>query len=127
MPARQLDLALALVARDLDLGPQHRVDRRDLDRVDQVLAAHRPAPHLEAEVAAEESLEDVLDRAEAAAGAEAAAAQAVVAVGVVGAAPLGVGEHLVGFRRGLELLLGLGVVVVDVGVQLAGEAAKRAS
>jgi hypothetical protein len=47
-----------------------------------------------------------------------------VAVGVVGAAPLGVGKHLVGFRRRLELLLGLGVVVVDVGVQLAGEAAE---
>ena len=66
----QLDLALALVAGDLDLGAQHRVDRRDLDRVDQVLAAHRPAPHLEAEAAAEEGLEDVLDRAEAAPGAK---------------------------------------------------------
>ena len=52
------------------------------------------------------------------------AAQALVAVGVVGTAPLGVGEHLVGFRGRLELLLGLGVVVVDVGVQLAGEAAE---
>ena len=30
-------------------GPEHRVDRGDLDRVDEVLAAHRPAPHLEAE------------------------------------------------------------------------------
>ena len=47
-----------------------------------------------------------------------------MAVGVVGAAPLGVGEDLVGLGRRLELLLGLGVVVVDVGVQLAGEAAE---
>jgi hypothetical protein len=47
-----------------------------------------------------------------------------VAVGVVGATPLGVGEHLVGFGRGLELLLGLGIVVVDIGVQLASEPAK---
>ena len=62
---RQLDLALALVAGDLHRGPQHRLDGGDLDRVDQVLAAHRPAPHLEAEAAAEERLEDVLDRAEA--------------------------------------------------------------
>ena len=60
-------------------------------------------------------------------GANAAAAQALVAVSVVGLAPLGVGEHLVGFRRRLELLLRLGVVVVDVGVQLAGEAAEGAS
>ena len=94
--------------------------------MDQVLAAHRPAPHLEADpCAAEEGLEDVVDRAEAgAARREAAGAQALVAVGVVGAAPLGVGEHLVGLGRLLELLLGLGVVVVDVGVQLAGEAAE---
>ena len=92
--------------------------------MDQVLAAHRPAPHFEAEAAAEEGLEDVLDRAEAAPRREAAAAQALVAVGVVGATPLRVGEHLVGFRRRLELLLRLGVVVVDVGVQLTGEAAK---
>ena len=75
--------------------------------------------------AAEEGLEDVVDRAEAgAARVEAAGAQALVAVGVVGAAPLGVGEDLVGLGRLLELLLGLGVVVVDVGVQLAGEAAE---
>ena len=57
-------------------------------------------------------------------GVEAAGAQALVAVGVVGAAPLGVGEDLVGLGRLLELLLGLGVVVVDVGVQFAGEAAE---
>ena len=71
---RQLDLPLALVARDLDRRAEHRLDGRDLDHVDQVLAAHRAAPHFEAEpAAAEEGLEDVLDRAEAgAAGREAA-------------------------------------------------------
>ena len=69
-------------------------------------------------------LEDVVDRAEAGAGVEAAGAQALVPVGVVGAAPLGVGEDLVGLGRLLELLLRLGVVVVDVGVQFAGEAAE---
>ena len=52
-------------------------------------------------------------------------AQALVAEGVVGAPPLGVREHLVGLGRLLELLLGLGVVAVDVGVQVAGEAPKR--
>jgi hypothetical protein len=43
---------------------------------------------------------------------------------VVSLALLGVGEHLVGLRRRLELLLCLGVMGVDVGVQLAGEAAE---
>ena len=47
-----------------------------------------------------------------------------MAEAVVGLAPLGVGEHLVGLGRGLELLLGLGVVGVDVGVQLSGELAE---
>ena len=85
-----------------------------------------PAPRFEADaVAAEEGLEDVLDRAEAgAAGGKPLRAQPFVAVGVVGAAPLGVGEHLVGLRRLLELLLRLGVVVVDVRVELAGEPAE---
>ena len=55
----------------------------------------------------------------------AAAAQALVAVGVVGAPALGVGEDLVGLGGLLELLLRLGVVAVDVRVQLAGERAER--
>ncbi len=46
-------------------------------------------------------------------------------VGVVGAPALGVGEHLVGLDRLLELLLGVGIVVVDVRMQLAREAAER--
>src|SRR5262249_57889079 len=43
-----LDLALALVARDPDRGPEHRFQRRDLPRVDEGLAAHRAPPHFEA-------------------------------------------------------------------------------
>ena len=45
-------------------------------------------------------------------------------VAVVGRAALGVREDLVGLRGLLELLLGLRVVRVDVGVQLAGEPAE---
>ncbi len=65
MPGGSSNLPLALVAGNLDGRPQHRLDGRDLDRVHQVLAAHRPAPHLEAEGAAEDGLEDVLDRGKA--------------------------------------------------------------
>ena len=53
----------------LTLVPEHGLNGRDLDRVHEVLAAHRPAPHLEAEGAAEDRPEDVLDRAEAGAAA----------------------------------------------------------
>src|SRR5450755_2208187 len=69
--------------------------------------------------AAEEGLEDVRHRAE---GLEvrrvATGAQALVAVAVVGRAAFGVGEHLIGLGRLLELLLGARVVAVDVGMQL---------
>jgi hypothetical protein len=47
-----------------------------------------------------------------------------VAVAVVRGAALGVREDLVGLRGLLELLLRLGVVRVDVGVQLAGQTAE---
>src|SRR6185436_20539587 len=76
--------------------------------------------------AAEERVEQVGDRAEALeVRAESARAQAVVAVAVVRRAALGVVEDLVGLGGLLELLLGVGVVAVDVGVQLAGELAER--
>ena len=109
-----------------DLAPdagRDLVERRSRPRPG---CRRRRAPGAAAEAeraaAAEEGLEDVVDRAEGgAARVEAAGAQALVAVGVVGATPLGVGEDLVGLGRRLELLLGLGVVVVDVGVQFAGE------
>ena len=53
-----------------------------------------------------------------------AAAQPVVAVAVVGRAALGVREDLVGLGDLLEARLGVGVLRVDVGVQLAGELAE---
>ena len=75
---------------------------------------------------AEDRLEDVLEAAGAlGARVEAAGAQPVVAEGVVGPAPLGVGEDLVGLGGLLELLLGGGVLGVDVGMQLAGKAPER--
>ena len=47
-----------------------------------------------------------------------------MAVAVIGGAAVGVREHLVGLGGLLEALLGVGVLV-DVGVQLPGQAAKR--
>ncbi len=47
-----------------------------------------------------------------------------MAEAVVGRPPLGVGEDLVGLGGLLELLLGLGVLGVDVRVQLARERAE---
>ena len=79
-----------------------------------------------AETGAEEGLEEVSDRAEALeVRAHPAVAQAFVAVAVEGLAPLGVGQDLVGLGGLLELLLGVRVVRVDVGVQLTRELAER--
>ena len=76
--------------------------------------------------AAEERLEDVSYRAKALeVGRVAAAAQALLPVAVIGGASLGIGQHLIRLRGLLELVLGLGVVAVDVGVKFAGELAKR--
>jgi hypothetical protein len=76
--------------------------------------------------ATEERFEDVPDVAK---GPEArlvaAGAQALVAVAVVDRAPLAVAQHLVGLGDLLELLLGGRIVPVDVGMQLAREAAER--
>ncbi len=76
--------------------------------------------------AAKERVEDVGHRGE---GIEvrrvAAAAQSLVPVAVVGGPPLGVGEHLVGLGGLLELVLGLGIVAVDVGMELAGQPPER--
>jgi len=49
-----------------------------------------------------------------------------VAVAVIGRPALGVGEDLVGLGGLLDLLLRVGVVTVDVGVQLARELAEGA-
>jgi hypothetical protein len=48
-----------------------------------------------------------------------------VAVAVIRGAALGVIEDLVGLGGLLELRLGVGIVRVDVGMQLAGELSKR--
>src|SRR2546421_1330331 len=53
-----------------------------------------------------------------------AAAQPLVPIAVIGGAPLGIGEDLVGLGRLLELLLGRGVVAVDVRVKLPGQTAE---
>ena len=47
-------------------------------------------------------------------------------VAVVGRAALGVRQDLVGLGGLLELVLGLGIVLVDVGVELARKAPERA-
>jgi hypothetical protein len=76
--------------------------------------------------AAEERLEDVGHGAERVeVRGIAAAAQALVAVAVVGGAAFGIREDLVGLRRLLELVLGLRIVAVDVGVELTGEPSER--
>ena len=96
----------------------------ELDR-DRDVAALGRAPRAPRRTAAEERVEQVADRAEAVeVGRVAAGAQPLVAVAVVGRAPLGVGQDLVGLGSLLELLLGVGVVGVDVGVQLHRELAK---
>ena len=109
----------------LGLHPARRLLERDLDlhRLVAALHAARSAAEAAAEgVTAEERVEDVGERAEAVGlGGEAARLEAVEAVAVVGCPALGVGEDLVRLSGLLELLLGLGVVVVDVGVELAGQ------
>ena len=76
-----------------------------------------------AEELAEQVAEDLLE----AAGGEAAEAAALleggVAEAVVLGATLGVGEHLVGLRGFLELLLGGRVARIAVGVMLEGDLA----
>ena len=110
---------------DLDRGAAGRLEQIDLDG-DRDVGALRGGEARAAEAAAEERVEEVADRAEALEVRRVAAgAQAVVAVAVVGRAALGVGEDLVGLGRLLELLLGRGVVGVDVRVQLARERAER--
>ena len=82
----------------------------------------RPPPNM-SPATAEERVEDVGERAEAAR-LEAAVAQALGAVAVVGRAALGIGQHLVGLGGLLELRLRLRVVRVDVRMQLAREPAE---
>ena len=112
------------VEGDLDLGAASCFEQADLDRHAEVFAGGRAGARGEG-AAAEERLEQVADRAEAVeVGRESARGQALVSVAVIDRAPLGVGQDLVGLGRLLELLLGRGVVGVDIGVQFAREHAK---
>ena len=118
------------VEPDLGGGAGRRFGEGQLDRRRNVAALDRApgtaAAEYVAESAPEERLEDVGDRTEALeVRGVAAAAQAVMAVAVVGRAALGVGQDLIGLGSLLELLLCGRVVAIDVGVQLAGQAAER--
>ena len=116
--------ALAAVDRlvaDVDRGAAGGVGEADVERDRDVAARWRAR----CARPAEERLEEVGDRAERVeVRRPAAVAQALVAVAVVDLAALGVGEDLVGLGGLLELLLGLRVVRVDVGMQLARELAE---
>ena len=80
-------------------------------------AGRSAAPGAAEQVATEEGAEEIGEVPETIESLAAArSAQTVVTVGVVDAALLRVAEHLVGFGGFLELLLGLGIVVVDIGV-----------
>jgi hypothetical protein len=117
--------------RDLDGGAVRRLRQVDVGGHGHISPLHRAAGALAAEGAperarAEERLEDVRYRAEALEiGGVAAGAQTLVPVAVIGGTPVAVRKDLVGLRGLLELLLGVGIVAVDIGVQLAGEPAER--
>ena len=118
-----LDLGAAGRLGELDLGRDR--DVAALDRAAGAAAAH-PEQVAERAAAAEERLEDVRDRAERLEVRRVpAAAQPLAAVAVVGRAALGVRQDLVRLGGLLELLLGVGVVAVDVGVKLASQAPER--
>jgi hypothetical protein len=87
-----------------------------------VAAAH--VEHLAEEIA-EDVAEVALLEGTAAAGEARAVAECSVAVAVVGGALVGIGEDAVGLAAGLELLLGLGVVGITVGMVLHGKLAIR--
>ena len=113
----------------LGLHARGRLLERDLDlhRLVAALDTAGPAPERPSEgIAAEEGVEDVGKRAEPVGlGGKAARVETLEAVAVIGGAAVGVSKDLVGLGGLLELLLGLGIVAVDVRVQLAGEAPER--
>src|SRR5262249_41651654 len=114
----RLDAALALMMVEHILG-------LDLDARGDVGTGGGASPEAATErIAAEERIEDVLEAGEAGARLEAACTKPLMAEAIVGPASPGVREHLVGLGGLLELLLGLGIVGVHVGMQLAGEPAK---
>jgi hypothetical protein len=119
------------VVRHLDGRAVRGVGQLDRDRHRDVAALHRPAPHPPAaerieSAGAEERREEVGDGAEVAeVRGVAAAPQPLVAVGVVHPPALGVGQHLVRLRGLLELGLRVGVVGIDVGMQLPRQPPER--
>src|SRR5207302_2618118 len=112
-----------------------RIHQLDLSAGDHIPALHPPAgPGARgaeqiaerATGAAEACLEDVGHRTERLeVGRVTAAAQPLVAVAVIGRAALGVRQDLVGLGCLLELRLGVGIVAVDVWMQLARQTAER--
>src|SRR5229473_1668535 len=124
----------ALVPRDLHLrlGAEGGFGEADLQVVAEVgpAAARGPAAaSAAAEDVAEDPLEDVVDVRAAESLVERAGAEpagGLVAEAVVAGALLRVGEHLVRLGDLLELLLGLLVAFVLVGVELDGELAEGA-
>ena len=108
----------------IDLGG--RCDVAALDRATAAAERAGAAERAAEPAAAEEGVEDVRERSECLeVRGVAAAAQALVAEAVIGRPPLAVAEDLVGLGGLLELLLGLWIAAVDVGVQLASEPPER--
>src|SRR5439155_26338848 len=112
---------------DLDLSAGSRLLERDLHGHGHVAAVRTAARAASERVAAaEERVEDVAERAEALeVRAEAARGEALVAVAVVHRAALRVGQDLVCLRGLLELLLGLRVVPVHVGMEFPRKRSER--
>ena len=115
--------ALDRVKGDLDGGALCGLPQIDRYR-DRDIAPRRRAPRAPTKGAgaAEEGVEEIPDRAESVeVGRVAPGAQPLMSIAVIRRPPLRVGENLVGLRGLLELLLGLRVVRVDVGMQLPRE------
>ena len=117
------------VIGDLDGGAAGGLLQRDLHLDADVATLDAARGRTPAEgakrVAPEERVEDVREGPEAVRRrVEAARVEPLEAVAVVGGAPLGIGQDLVGLSGLLELLLGLGVVPVHVRVKLACEPAE---
>ena len=111
---------------DVDRGAGRRLLEVDLDRdlgVAAAARAHRPPPPPKPPPKNAEK-RSLIEPKPSKFGLWPPRLQALVAVAVVRRAALGVGEDLVGLGGLLELLLGLRVVAVDVGVQLARELAE---
>ena len=116
--------ALDRLEGDLHLRAVGSLDQVDLDRDRDVGARRRPGASADAPPPKNASNRSPIEPNASKLGAYPPDLESLVAVAVVGRASLGVGQDLVGLGRLLELLLGVGVVRVDVGVQLSGQLAK---